>query len=223
MRIQRSLKIAHIAVCLITICIITACGTNSGSNNSEETTTEVVPFTGSKNIDLETSSILWKGYKIMGNHAGTIKLAMGKMSFANGQILSGAFNIDMASVITTEMMEDDEEDEEEEGDENDADDLVQHLMSEDFFDSEQFPLALFVITDASRNIRSYQITGDLTITGVTKEVTFQSKFLKNTFHGTISIDRTEFGIKYGSGNFFDNLGDNAIKDNFDLEISLKFL
>jgi hypothetical protein len=39
---------------------------------------------------------------------------------------------------------------------------------------------------------------------------------------TVVIDRTKYGIKYGSGDFFDDLGDRAILNDFDLDVVLKF-
>jgi hypothetical protein len=36
----------------------------------------------------------------------------------------------------------------------------------------------------------------------------------------MTIDRSEFDVKYGSGSFFDGLGDKTIYDDFDLQISL---
>jgi hypothetical protein len=36
------------------------------------------------------------------------------------------------------------------------------------------------------------------------------------------VDRTKYDIKYGSGSFFDNLGDKAISDDFELAVALKF-
>jgi hypothetical protein len=35
------------------------------------------------------------------------------------------------------------------------------------------------------------------------------------------VDRTKYDIKYGSGSF-DNLGDKAISDDFELAVALKF-
>jgi len=42
----------------------------------------------------------------------------------------------------------------------------------------------------------------------------------NEYTAKIDIDRSKFGVKYGSNSFFDNLGDKAIDDVFTLEIKL---
>ena len=38
----------------------------------------------------------------------------------------------------------------------------------------------------------------------------------------LTVDRTEYDVKYGSGSLFDNLGDNVIYDDFELDVTLKF-
>ena len=44
----------------------------------------------------------------------------------------------------------------------------------------------------------------------------------NTATAVLKIDRTKYDIKYGSASFFDGLKDKAIKDEFDLDVTLKF-
>ena len=43
---------------------------------------------------------------------------------------------------------------------------------------------------------------------------------KMSIDGTAELNRAEFDVKYGSGSFFDNLGDNLIHDNFSVGFSL---
>ena len=62
------------------------------------------------------------------------------------------------------------------------------------------------------------MTGDFTIRGITKSITFEAKVMDNagklSIEGSVVLDRAQFDVKYGSGSFFDNLGDNLIHDNF---------
>lgn len=189
------------------------------------TETQAAPETvknGSADIDLAASTIHWKGYKIMGNHTGTINLSEANLQFDNGNITGGHFIADMKSVKVTDLMDDGEEEEEApEEVEEDKNDLAGHLMDGDFFDAGNFPTAKFEITNAEASGNAYQITGNMTIKDVTDPVTFVAKLDNNTFTATVPVDRTKFGVKYGSGTFFENLGDRAIKDVFDLEVSLK--
>ena len=70
------------------------------------------------------------------------------------------------------------------------------------------------------------MTADLTIRGITKTVSFDVENKEDqgvfTAVGMISIDRTKFDIKYNSSSFFQDLGNYAIKNEFDLRFELVF-
>ena len=68
----------------------------------------------------------------------------------------------------------------------------------------------------------YSVVADLTIKGITKPVNFDLTVKDNNATAKVVVDRTKYDIKYGSGSFFDNLGDKVISDNFDLTVSLQF-
>ena len=95
-----------------------------------------------------------------------------------------------------------------------------HLRSADFFEVEKFPSASFVITKVAGN----QVTGNLTVKGITKTISFPAEISVNggkvSAKANITIDRTDFGIKYNSKKFFDAIGDKAIYDDFNLTVSL---
>ncbi len=69
---------------------------------------------------------------------------------------------------------------------------------------------------------NYRVVGNLTIKGITKEIKFDATINavdgKATGEAAIKIDRTDFNISYRSGNFFENLGDKTIYDEFDLNV-----
>ena len=97
------------------------------------------------------------------------------------------------------------------------------MNSEDFFHTENHPTANLVFTDVkSTGKNSYEVKGDLTIKGTTKPVTFDVSVYGSKATATVKVDRTDYGIKYGSGSFFDDLGDKAIYDEFDLVVDLEF-
>jgi polyisoprenoid-binding protein YceI len=89
---------------------------------------------------------------------------------------------------------------------------------------EQYPSALFRITSvASRGTAGeYKVTGDATIKGKTKEIRFLASVNRESgvAKASITLDRTDYDVRYGSGSFFSNLGDKTIYDEFDLEIAL---
>ena len=98
-----------------------------------------------------------------------------------------------------------------------------HLKSDDFFGTEAHPTAQLVITQVGVDAAGgYQVTGDLTIKGITQPVSFPMTVADNTAKASLKIDRTLYDIRYGSNNFFENLGDKAINNEFDLEVTLQF-
>jgi polyisoprenoid-binding protein YceI len=83
-----------------------------------------------------------------------------------------------------------------------------HLRTNDFFDIEEFPTMTFRSTGITGSGSDYQITGDLTIRGVTKPVTFDLEYggfgkdpWGNTRAGftlTGTINRKDFGMAYNA-------------------------
>ena len=76
----------------------------------------------------------------------------------------------------------------------------------------------------AEGVREVTIAGDLTIKGVTQRISFPAKAgVKGDIAsatGKVTIDRTKFGLKYGSKSFFESIGDKAIYDNFDLTFNV---
>ena len=101
--------------------------------------------------------------------------------------------------------------------------LEGHLKADDFFGTDKFETATLVFKKVSvKSPNVYTVNGDLTIKGITKPVSFDLATTANTASANVKIDRTKYDIKYNSGNFFENLGDKVISDNFDLTVALKF-
>ncbi len=83
-----------------------------------------------------------------------------------------------------------------------------HLKSADFFDAEQYPTLNFKSTKIEGNGSEYEITGDLTIKGITKPVTLNAEFSGlmtdpwgNTKVGLnldCKINRKDFGLTYNA-------------------------
>lgn len=165
-----------------------------------------------KNVDVKASTVEWTGKKITGSHTGNIELKDGFLNLTEeGQLTGGAFVMDMTSIVVTDLS----------GEYKTK--LENHLDSEDFFGVENFPTSKLVITEvAPKEGDLYTVTGDLTVKGKTESVSFDMEVKNNSAKAQVVIDRTKFGIRYGSGSFFDNLGDNTIHNNFTLDVNLKF-
>ena len=94
-----------------------------------------------------------------------------------------------------------------------------------FFNVDSFPTSSIVIKKATKiDSLNYKYFGDLTIKGISNPVDFIGRIKKKEDKYLVIInlafDRTLWEIQYGSGKFFENLGDRMILDDIDLEISL---
>jgi polyisoprenoid-binding protein YceI len=169
-----------------------------------------------KNFKIVTaqSNIDWIGKKVTGAHNGTIAIKEGTLVLTDDQLTGGKFVVDTTSIKILDVT-----------DPATNAQFAGHLASDDFFSSEQYSEALFVISSAKPlGNNTYYVNGDLTIKGMTHPAAFNAK-LKNsgetvTASGSIIIDRTLYGMKFRSGNFFKNLGDALIYNDFKLTVSI---
>ncbi|WP_339715450.1 YceI family protein [uncultured Kriegella sp.] len=164
-----------------------------------------------KEVKVSESTVTWKAYKVTGSHHGTIDLKEGALEFDGDKLVGGEFLVDMTTLVSTDM----------EGDGKGK--LEGHLKSDDFFSVEKHETSKLVFTNVkSTGKNSYEVTGDLTIKGMTKPVTFDVSVYGSKATATMKVDRTEYDIKFRSGDFFENLGDKLIYDEFDLVVDLVF-
>lgn len=164
-----------------------------------------------KKIEVKDSNIEWEGEKVTGSHEGTIELKDGYFTMENGELKGGEFVMDMTSITVTDL----------EGE--DKGKLEGHLKSDDFFGVNNHPTAKLVITSvAKKSNGTYGVVADLTIKEKTNSITFDLDMDDNSASTELTIDRSKYDVRYGSGSFFDNLGDKTIYDNFELDVELKF-
>jgi len=159
--------------------------------------------------DTTKTKLLWLGEKVTGQHTGTINLKSGWLTWQDNKIISGEFKIDMASLKETE---------------NNGQ-LMGHLKSDDFFGVVKYPEAKLVLTGSTPFDKgSGVVSGTLTIKDSTNPIEFKATMQKKDdgtwFFANITVDRTKYNIRYGSGSFFDNLGDKTIYDEFRLKVNL---
>lgn len=160
------------------------------------------------------SNIDWVGRKVTGAHNGTIGIKEGNLVFEHDKLSGGRFVIDVASIKILDVT-----------DPATNAQFAGHLASDDFFSTEQYPEAVFEITTAEPiDSIDYRIDGNLTIKGITHPVSFDAEVNRDgsvvTASGKITVDRTRYNIRFRSGNFFKDLGDTLIYNNFDLHVSL---
>jgi len=161
-------------------------------------------------VDVTKSTITWVGKKVAGSHNGTIALKSGSLDVNGKHVTGGTFVMDMTAIK----------------DADGSDKLEGHLKADDFFGSAKFPTSTFVITKVTGSGASVTVSGNLTIKGITKPLSFPATVAVNAdgtvsaLAGKILVDRTKYDIRYGSKSFFDSIGDKAIDDNFEIGVKL---
>jgi polyisoprenoid-binding protein YceI len=160
-------------------------------------------------IAVAQSNIDWTGRKVTGSHFGTISIKQGTFTVSDGKLTGGSFIVDTTSIKILDVT-----------DPATNAQFAGHLASDDFFGTELYPEATFEITAVNNN----HIDGNLTIKGITHPVGFNASIDIAgdvlTASGLIVIDRTQYGIRFRSGNFFKNLGDTLIYNDFDLKVNI---
>lgn len=155
-------------------------------------------------LDTQSAVISWTGSKITGDkHSGGLAPKSSSFVLADGVITSGEIVFEMGSMTVGDL----------EGEWETK--FLGHMKSPDFFDVASFPTATLKL----KSFKKGQMTGDLTIKGVTRPIAFPAEVKDGKYVGKASFNRTEFGITYGSGSFFEDLGDKMINDTVDVEFS----
>jgi hypothetical protein len=144
------------------------------------------------------SNIGWVGKKVTGAHNGTIAIKEGEV------ILNDTTSIKILDVTDPDLNAQ----------------FWGHLASDDFFSSEKYPEAVLEITSVDGN----HVDGNLTIKDITHAIGFDVAINVNgdilTATGLVVVDRTKYGMKFRSGNFFQNLGDTLIYNDFELNVNI---
>jgi polyisoprenoid-binding protein YceI len=183
-------------------------------NASARFVTSIPLESGEYVIDTKESVLTWKCsmvYAGKGGHHGYVYISKGGLMIEKNQLVGGSVEVDMNTI----------EDERHNSDNN----LINHLKDPDFFDVKKFPSSTFSITKVSSiDKENIEVSGNLTIKGVTHEVTFPAKVeVKGktlNANGKLTIDRTKWDVRYRSGKFFDDLADRAISDDVEFEMNI---
>ncbi len=155
------------------------------------------------------SNIDWVGKKVTGSHNGNITVKQGEFILNDGKLTGGKFIIDTTSIKILDIT-----------DPATNMQFAGHLASDDFFSTQKYPEATLEITSVSGK----HVEGDLTIKGITHPVGFDVavNINGNTLiaTGKLVIDRTKYEMKFRSGNFFKDLGDTLIYNDFELNVNV---
>jgi len=199
--------------------VLASCGSNSSTEASGEAA-EAGATAVNYTIDPASSKVEWVAKKVTGQHNGTVALKSGELKAEAGAITAGKFILDMNSILVLDLPAEDEYNAK----------LLGHLKSADFFNVESAPESSFEIVsvepiaDAIAGAANYNVKGNLTIKGISKAITFPATINVSennvAANAEFDIDRTEWDIKYGSGKFFQDLGDKMINDEFTVKFAL---
>ncbi|GAA4511006.1 MULTISPECIES: YceI family protein [Sphingobacterium] len=142
-------------------------------------------------VDTAQSSVVWTGTKVTGSHTGTVAIKSGNVIVENGVIKGGKFVLDMNTISSTDL----------EGEWKEK--LDGHLKADDFFAVETYPEASFEITEvkAGATPSDLVVSGNLTIKGITKNITFDAKAEEVTdntvkYSADFNIAREDWGVTY---------------------------
>jgi len=165
-------------------------------------------------VDPSASKVTYVGKKVTGEHTGNVNVKSGNLVVDGDKLTGGEVVVDMNTLTSTDLTDKDYNIK-----------YVTHMKSPDFFNVEKYPESKLVIKNSKKTDKGLEVNGDLTMIGQTKPVTFTVTDWKNTGSqvsgkSTLVLDRTLWGLKYGSDSFFKGLGDKAIKNEFNLTVDL---
>ena len=177
-------------------------------------------YDGLYTLNTAESLIRWTGRNLFNHHEGTLRLGSGSARIADGLLKEASFSIDMKSIANTDLT-----------DPGINAMLLRHLADTDFFDTARFPTAEFwlgaavEIPDVKPGVPNYEFTGLLRLRGVTQEISFPVVVAANGLNrisaqAQVEIDRTRWGVLYGSSRFFDFLGKHVVNDAIHLHLKM---
>src|ERR1700754_322609 len=198
-------------VALTALVLAVACG-NPATNKSQAVTGEATQRSSPKpagaqnySITPENSKVEFVGSKVTGSHNGSFQKFAGEIHYT-GDVTTSHVTITMDSDSLT----------------TDTPDLTKHLKTADFFDVAKYPQAKFestAIKAGGDKGASHTVTGNLTLHGVTKSVTFPATIAATpdavTVDSSFTINRKDFGINYAGA------ADNLIRDDVVLTLKIK--
>lgn len=190
----------------------------SDAKDAKETTEMADTY----NVNVEQSKINWVGSKPAGQHNGIVPLSEGSLMVSDDQVIGGEVTLDMTSIEVQDLEGEDKKD------------LENHLMGysngkeDHFFNATKYPEAKFEITGFETVEDQAMLSGNLTLKEITKNITFPVNVSMNDADESllltseeIILDRTEWGIKFMSKSFVENLGDNFVSDQMKISFDLK--
>ena len=205
-------RLGAIGTFLSLLIVVAACN-NPASNVNKAVTGEAQKAASPQAAGAQTyvitpqnSKIEWVGSKVTGSHNGSFEKSNGEIHYSNNDVAQSHVQI---TIDSSSIKADDPK-------------LTEHLKTPDFFDVAKFPEAKFestAIKAGGDKGATHTVTGNLTMHGVTKSITFPATISVTpdtaTVDATFSINRKDFGINYAGA------ADNLIRDEVVLKLAIR--
>ena len=209
-------KILYIPFFIICISCSSESAKKSNSSNSVASSKDAIVYqSGAYNLLTDSSKVAWLGTELTTKtHFGSLLAQSGNLKIDKDGRVAGNITIDMQSILVEDLK----------GRSKEV--LENHLKSDDFFGTDNFPTSTLEFNSSNRynGDGAHIFKGKLTIKGITNEVEFSAKLIKQTplLHavGKLVFDRSKFNVRFRSGSFFDDLGDKLILDDIEVDIKL---
>jgi len=216
-------KVINSLLVLLLIATAASCKSDKKTETSDvKETTVTSDLASTYNVNLEQSKINWTGSKPAGQHNGQVSLSESRLAVNAGELQGGDITIDMTTINVLDL----------EGQEKE--DLENHLKGyangkeDHFYNVNKYPEANFEITGVENKDGQTMLSGNLTLKETSKNITFPVQISMNEADDSliltsedIVLDRTEWGIKFMSKSFVENLGDKFIDDQMKIAFDLK--
>ena len=181
----------------------------SGSKNQESLSLNK----GDYAVEISASKLIWTGKEVSTKqHNGTLNIKRGQIIISDKGLISGDIEIDMSTINTTDLQG--------RGKER----LDGHLKSPDFFDVKNHPVAFLKFQGNEKHFSNGKLKfeGQLTIKNISHPISFFSTIEnlngKLSARAEVTFDRSLYNVRFGSGKFFDNLGDRLIYDEIRIDV-----
>jgi polyisoprenoid-binding protein YceI len=202
------MKIKFLSAVALTATLLTSCGDAAAT----EVGTAVNDSTSAVyNVDVATSKVNWKG-EVAGvyGHNGYVNFTSGSLQVSDSGLVGGEFVVDLKNIVPLDSASYTAE----KG--HGIADLQGHLSTKDFFQTDSFPTATFVIT----KVEGKTVKGNLTVKGKTNEETLNVESFENkdgvvTASGKLVFNRQKYGVAW-----VHFMKDMILSDDIQLTIAL---
>lgn len=157
-------------------------------------------------FDQGASKVTWVGSKVTGKHDGAFGTFKGTVDVVDGSPEKSKVDVQIDAESLT----------------SDTEKLTGHLKSPDFFDVKAHPKASFVSTEIKKggeNGATHTVTGNLTIKGITKTISFPATVTLNgdaaNVDAEFAINRRDYSLNYAG------MPNDLIRDNVVIKLLIR--